>query len=187
MTEWLNEFAFKRKLCYYSYMYERKPNAVCSVCKVPIYKRPSELLKYGSVYCSQKCYGISCRKPVACVVCKAEILAGLHKKTCSKKCQEVNDKSVNRVHSKGRKKVDKVKWGTRSFRIKFLEERGTNCEECGYDKTEVLQIHHLIERSKGGSDDFSNLKLLCRNCHGEVHVGLRQIKVESHNGIASPC
>lgn len=174
LREWSIDLTFNIPFLYTEYMYIRKPNVKCSVCETPIYRRLSKL-KNGLAYCSQKCYGFSCRKPVSCVICGKEILAGLHKKTCSKKCKLENDKSVNRIHSLGRKKSEKVKWGTRSFRTRFLEERGTKCEECSYSKTEVLQIHHVIERSNGGSDDFSNLKLLCRNCHGEVHLGLREL------------
>jgi 5-methylcytosine-specific restriction endonuclease McrA len=155
-------------------MYTRKPNINCLICNTAIYRRPSTTTN-GVAYCSKKCYGESCRKPIPCVICGKEILAGLNKKTCSKKCKLENDKSINRIHSLGRKRIDTVKWGTRSFRTRFLEERGTVCEECGYNKTPVLQIHHVVERSQGGTDDFSNLKLLCRNCHGEIHFGLRTL------------
>ena len=33
----------------------------------------------------------------------------------------------------------------------------------------VLQVHHIIEVSSGGTDDPSKLQLLCAECHAEVH------------------
>ena len=33
----------------------------------------------------------------------------------------------------------------------------------------VLQVHHVIEVEKGGTDDPANLQILCSECHGEVH------------------
>ncbi len=45
------------------------------------------------------------------------------------------------------------------------------CERCGYDNYTILQIHHIVERHKGGTDDLSNLELLCSNCHMVHHHG----------------
>ena len=32
-----------------------------------------------------------------------------------------------------------------------------------------FDIHHVIKRSDGGSDDLENLLLVCRDCHTERH------------------
>lgn len=32
-----------------------------------------------------------------------------------------------------------------------------------------LQVHHVIEVSKGGTDDLWNLQLVCAECHAEIH------------------
>jgi len=45
------------------------------------------------------------------------------------------------------------------------------CAICGYDK-QGLQIHHITPVAAGGSDEFDNLILLCRNHHTEFHAGL---------------
>lgn len=156
--------------------YNRNPNTTCSICKSPCYKRPSDLLKSsGKAYCSQTCYGISCRKETPCLVCKTPIISSLNKKTCSKKCFEKLLSSPDRTFSKGRKKVTSTpKFRTRSLRKLMFSLRGSKCEICNYNKEQVLTIHHIIERSKGGSDDPSNLLVLCRNCHGEIHANLLQ-------------
>lgn len=152
--------------------FNRKPNTKCCVCETPIYRRPSNLKKTnGKAYCGQDCYGISCRKTKPCVVCGNEILASKHSKTCSKECFDSYLKSSSRNFSTGRKPGLSVKWGTRSFRKRILEERRNCCEVCGYDKIPVLTIHHIVERYLGGDDSNSNLLVLCRNCHSEVHTG----------------
>lgn len=41
------------------------------------------------------------------------------------------------------------------------------CVEGG--ETDNLQVHHIIERSEGGSDDMENLKTLCAYHHSKQH------------------
>ncbi len=61
------------------------------------------------------------------------------------------------------------KW-TRVYR-----DRGGKCEipGCGFD--DVLEIHHIISKKNGGSDDIENLLVLCPNHHTMLHHGLVQI------------
>ncbi|MEM8598942.1 MAG: HNH endonuclease signature motif containing protein [Bacteroidota bacterium] len=49
--------------------------------------------------------------------------------------------------------------------------RGGRCERCGYDNYNILQVHHILPRSEGGTNALRNLQLLCPNCHMEVHYG----------------
>ncbi len=42
------------------------------------------------------------------------------------------------------------------------------CAICS-KKTEHLELHHIIPKSRGGSDDASNLVKLCSGCHGRAH------------------
>ena len=49
--------------------------------------------------------------------------------------------------------------------------RGPNCEKCHNDNFAIIQVHHIIERSVGGTDDHTNLQLLCPNCHMTHHYG----------------
>jgi hypothetical protein len=63
---------------------------------------------------------------------------------------------------------------------KFLEEchgywyerpiyktRGNVCERCGYERYEILQIHH--KNRDRNDNDLGNLELICPNCHCEEH------------------
>lgn len=52
-----------------------------------------------------------------------------------------------------------------------MQERGVVCELCKYANVNVLQAHHVKRRSDGGTDDLSNLQLLCPNCHATIHLG----------------
>ena len=42
------------------------------------------------------------------------------------------------------------------------------CKLCS-KKTEHLELHHIIPKSRGGSDDANNLIKLCSKCHGLAH------------------
>lgn len=43
-----------------------------------------------------------------------------------------------------------------------------NCRKSQQD-AEALEVHHIVPRSKGGSNRLSNLKTLCKECHNAVH------------------
>ena len=42
------------------------------------------------------------------------------------------------------------------------------CKLCGKE-TEYIEKHHIIPKSRGGSDDINNLIELCSKCHGLAH------------------
>jgi hypothetical protein len=48
-------------------------------------------------------------------------------------------------------------------RVRVLERDGRACRCCG--ATGDLCIDHILARSKGGSDEESNLQVLCRRCN----------------------
>lgn len=45
----------------------------------------------------------------------------------------------------------------------YREHRRGICEACG--AAGARDVDHRIPRSRGGTDDFSNLQLLCHGCH----------------------
>ncbi len=144
--------------------YKRKPNTQCVICANLIYKRPSQIKQNsGNVFCGAVCYGIFSRKEVSCLVCGKLILAGLNKKTCSRSCSNIN-RSGTKYHI-GKPK-DKVKH-QRALKIRLLDQRGTKCERCDYNKYEILQVHHKDRDRK--NNRLENLELICPNCHYEEH------------------
>lgn len=142
--------------------YRRRPNTSCSVCKTAIYRRPGQI-ENGPVFCSQKCVGLSQRKQHLCVVCRKVILAGQNKKTCSRRCANIHRTGIR--YGTGARK-DKVKY-QRGLKLCLLKLRPPVCERCGYARYEILNVHHKDRNRK--HNEFSNLELLCPNCHAEEH------------------
>lgn len=42
------------------------------------------------------------------------------------------------------------------------------CKLCN-TKTDYLEPHHIVPRSRGGADDENNLIKICIDCHGKAH------------------
>ena len=77
---------------------------------------------------------------------------------------------------------------------KWLYQRGTNygfantkafvldrdshtCRHCkGKSRDSRLEVHHIVFRSNGGSDEAENLITLCKTCHDKVHAGDIKLK-----------
>ena len=145
--------------------YRRHPNITCAICQKPVYKRPFEIEKnQGRVYCGMACYGISCRKEKPCIICSKPILAGANKKTCSRAC--ANKHRIGIRYKLFGPRKDKVK-NYRALKIRLLKIKGDNCERCGYNKIEILQVHHKDQSRFNNKLD--NLELICPNCHFEEH------------------
>ncbi len=145
--------------------YIRKPNTVCIVCKKAIYRRPGVIAaNKDKTFCSMKCYGLSNRIEIPCIVCGTLILSGQNKISCSRAC--ANKHRVGIQYKIGRPK-DKA---TTALYIKqeLLRKRGAKCERCGYNKKEkILQVHHKNRNNKDNRRE--NLEIICPNCHCEEH------------------
>lgn len=50
--------------------------------------------------------------------------------------------------------------------FKYGEQDFIPCEHCG---KRAVDIHHIIYRSHGGTDEVENLIALCRKCHDMAH------------------
>ena len=144
--------------------YKRKPNTVCAICSKPVYRRPSQIKRNkGRVFCSLTCRGISERKETPCVVCGSPIMAHFNKKTCSRSCANINRTGITYT---GRAPKDKVK-SQRALKLRLLAARGKICERCGYDRHEILQVHH--KNRDRNNNELDNLELICPNCHCIEH------------------
>lgn len=52
--------------------------------------------------------------------------------------------------------------------------RSRDNNRCGNGgSTHNLHVHHIVPRSKGGSDQLSNLRTLCESCHKKLHPHMR--------------
>lgn len=144
--------------------YKRKPNTTCVICQKLIYRRRVELERSkGKAYCSMVCYGLACRKEKPCLVCGKLILARDNKKTCSRACANRHREGIKYKLNRPKDKVNSYK----GLKVRLLQDRGSSCERCGYNKPEILQVHHL-NRDRS-NNELSNLQLICPNCHYEEH------------------
>lgn len=150
----------------------RTPNTFCCICQTAIYRRPNEIIRSdGKLYCSKDCYGLSNRKEIPCRICSTPILASKNAKTCSRACankSRIGMTYKNLGPTPGFKK-DKAK-SNKALKSWLISIRKNQCQACSYDK--FLVVHHVIEKAKGGSNDESNLLLICSNCHAEIHQNI---------------
>jgi hypothetical protein len=51
--------------------------------------------------------------------------------------------------------------------IDIITRDNGHCAKCG--RQEALQVHHIVARQDGGTDDSGNLITLCEFCHTEWH------------------
>ena len=51
---------------------------------------------------------------------------------------------------------------------KILKRMGVKCSNCGWDKT-TCDVHHIVPRKDGGTNENTNLTILCPNCHRMAH------------------
>lgn len=145
----------------------RNPNTVCCVCETPIYVRPSRMMPTGN-YCSKRCFGSSQRSPVECPVCLRLFKPrGRGTKTCSRACSNRNRTGIKYKRGQPYNKQSNA----RALKKQLGELRGYSCELCAHSNWNILQVHHIIERRHGGSDELNNLLLLCPNCHTTIHYG----------------
>ena len=65
-------------------------------------------------------------------------------------------------------------YGFSSRKEAILNRDNYTCQICKAKNTR-LEVHHIIYRSNGGTDDENNLITLCKDCHKKIHSG--EIKV----------
>ena len=54
---------------------------------------------------------------------------------------------------------------------KILKRLNVGCSICGWNEASC-DVHHIIPRKQGGTNDNSNLTILCPNCHRKAHENL---------------
>ena len=64
-------------------------------------------------------------------------------------------------------------YGFENMKARILARDNHTCQICKKKpKNERLEVHHIIFRSQGGSDEENNLVTVCHSCHVELHKGL---------------
>ena len=69
-------------------------------------------------------------------------------------------------------------YGFENTKAMVLNRDRYTCQHCkGKSKCSQLEVHHIVYRSNGGSDNADNLITLCRTCHKKVHAKKIVLKV----------
>jgi hypothetical protein len=70
-----------------------------------------------------------------------------------------------------------INYGFANTKAYVLDRDSYMCQHCkGKSKDRRLEVHHIIFRSQGGSDEESNLITLCKTCHDALHAGKITLK-----------
>ncbi len=68
-------------------------------------------------------------------------------------------------------------------RRKVLAMARHKCQTPGCNHARFLEIHHIVPRSKGGSNELSNLRVCCSACHARIHAHGSNLMVKSPQAI----
>ena len=75
----------------------------------------------------------------------------------------------------GKEYQDGKQKGFYNVKAFVLHRDGYKCQHCKAQKVK-LHVHHIVFKSKGGTDTPDNLITLCSDCHSKVHCGEIEIK-----------
>jgi len=68
-------------------------------------------------------------------------------------------------------------YGFANTKAYVLSRDGYTCQHCkGKSKDNRLEVHHIVFRKNGGSDEQENLIVLCKTCHDDLHDGKISLK-----------
>lgn len=60
---------------------------------------------------------------------------------------------------------------------KILKRSKIGCQICNWNES-TCDIHHIISKKEGGSDNISNLIIVCPNCHRILHTIKNRYSIE---------
>ena len=119
-----------------------------------------------------------------CKFCGKEGIKGgsmsLHMRSCilnpervagisfGKKHSALTKRSIGKNNGEGTKIPATLFDVSKRTLVKILSRIGKGCSNCGWNEASC-DIHHIVPRSKGGTDDHTNLTVLCPNCHRLAH------------------
>lgn len=73
-----------------------------------------------------------------------------------------------------------INYGFANTKAYILNRDNYTCHNCkGKTKDRKLEVHHIIFREDGGSDEPDNLITLCKTCHDKLHDGKITLKKKS--------
>jgi len=157
-AEWIKNNREKHnEYCRHSREKKRKPRKSmvkqCSICKKWF---TDTTYNHSKKFCS-----ISCRNQS-------------HRHKWYAALKDWRSKNYEKFKAQWTRYNQKNRDGHKIRRKKLIERLGGVCYICGFGIK--LHIHHKIPKSQGGTNDISNLALLCPNHHEMIHRGLISAK-----------
>ena len=108
------------------------------------------------------------------------VINDLNKRINITECVVEQGKFDNSSMSKGYKLIGDEyqlsEYEGNNWRQKVLWRDKYKCQHC--NSQGILQAHHIIPRSKGGSNVVSNGLTLCKDCHDNLHKGLWVLSIK---------
>ncbi len=155
--------------------FNRKPNTTCSKCGKAIYRRPHEIERYETLFCSQDCYlAFHGKKKIEAQQCSG--CETLFKPTraeslfCSTGC--ANRARVGPTYSKDRFQ-NTTNQRLHSLKIRF-DFQHCMVEGCTYNRT--YDIHRHVTCEDGGKYEVGNIFAICPNHHAEITRGIVSVE-----------
>lgn len=69
-----------------------------------------------------------------------------------------------------------------SFREELKKVKKQVCCNCGNRKRSQLEYHHIVPLINGGTNNFSNIVVLCNECHAKAHSNVHKCRDNSKGG-----
>lgn len=162
-------------------------SAPCDWCHAPTYRKPSEVR--ARVYCSRVCSNQAQSKmlaehpelrtgkgsPTHCLQCDREFFVKPHmvarRKFCSRRCASIArfGKSNGRDVSGPRNPNYRATGNRTTARQVAFARYPRACIVCGF--ADAVDVHHITPRRHGGTNEPSNLVVLCPNHHRLADLG----------------
>lgn len=106
-------------------------------------------------------------KETNCIVCGKPIIVSIHTSKNNCKCESC--KNHKKPHCKNVKYIKTILEFSKRTAMKILKRMKAKCSICGWNES-TCDIHHIISKKNGGTDEMSNLIYICPNCHRICHT-----------------
>jgi len=146
----------------------------CLHCKEQITIKLSEHNRGFAKFCSKRCSAVHNNQNrskviLSCVICESKFESkSRHAKYCSNICRDHSRTSRSKAHrAEGKYRYHRSAKVRRHF-------GDLPCFICGWSEA-TCDVHHIVPRRDGGSNDLDNLVILCPNHHRLADQGKLKI------------
>ena len=166
------------------------PKFPCEVCGKERQFNPAQLPRIKHHFCSRDCYATWRRgrftgadhwnyasEEKSCVVCGAVVIRQMNKRqtrprsVCSRACwRELRSRQMSDENHPNWKGGRELYYGPdwKAAKAAVRERDQNTCRDCGrvaQPGDRRFDVHHVVARRDGGTNDLPNLVLLCVSCH----------------------